>query len=240
MTNALEGTLTGLSRIALASAPPALKAVFMLNFDETRGAQIDFAHHNIVCPASVERSALRRRSEYLAGRRAARAALRECGIEAADVEIGDNRGPVWPEGYVGSITHSGTIAAAAVALKRHANGVGIDIEHIATPDSMTAIRAVVIDCKERLHLHSLALYHDWATALTIAYSAKESFYKATSEAVGRFFDFSAVRIVSCLPEKRLIELETQKDIISTFPLRHRFRVGYDLFAQGFVLTSCVW
>jgi 4'-phosphopantetheinyl transferase EntD len=44
-----------------------------------------------------------------------------------------DRTPVWPDGVVGSITHTGDFAAAAVAWAADIAGLGIDSEQVIDP-----------------------------------------------------------------------------------------------------------
>lgn len=71
----------------------------------------------------------RRRHEFAAGRDCARRAMADLGYGKVALPRGEDRLPVWPQSLVGSITHTDTWAAAAVA--RRAQGIaaiGIDLE----------------------------------------------------------------------------------------------------------------
>jgi 4'-phosphopantetheinyl transferase EntD len=82
------------------------------------------------CPPAVARAVLRRRSEHLAGRRCAvRALAMHLGRDSVNVGMigtGPHRVPIWPQGTIGSITHSGNYAAAAVGGSKRIRGIGID------------------------------------------------------------------------------------------------------------------
>ncbi len=68
------------------------------------------------------------------GRLFARRALAGLGVTAADLPIGDDRAPRWPEGIVGSLTHAGRVVAAAVARETEVSALGIDLEEDAGLD----------------------------------------------------------------------------------------------------------
>ncbi len=70
----------------------------------------------------------RRRQEYRHGRCCARLALVGLGYPDCPVPLGADRAPLWPEGVVGSISHCGDTAAAAVAPRAEVGGIGLDIE----------------------------------------------------------------------------------------------------------------
>jgi enterobactin synthetase component D len=76
--------------------------------------------------------------EHLAGRIAAACALKAAGVK--DVPgTGDQRQPLWPAPWSGSISHCGTRALAVVADRP----VGIDIENVFTPRWRRSWRAVL-------------------------------------------------------------------------------------------------
>ncbi|MFC3189850.1 enterobactin synthase subunit EntD [Pseudocitrobacter faecalis] len=115
----------------------------------------------------------KRRIEHLAGRIAAAYALQPFGLKAIP-GIGEQRQPLWPEGIFGSISHSGKRAIAAVSRKP----VGIDIEHIFSSQLAAEVATQIASPAEIFRLQTSGL--PFAIALTLAFSAKESVYKAFS------------------------------------------------------------
>lgn len=73
--------------------------------------------------------------EFSAGRYAARAAMATLGARIAPIPPGDDRAPIWPEGLVGTITHSATACLAAVAPQSLTAGLGLDLEEDAPLDA---------------------------------------------------------------------------------------------------------
>src|SRR5690348_12722868 len=65
----------------------------------------------------VANSIRSRQDEFRTGRYCARKALHRLGIPAISIPAGSNREPIWPYGYIGSITHCNGFCAAAVARK---------------------------------------------------------------------------------------------------------------------------
>jgi 4'-phosphopantetheinyl transferase EntD len=70
----------------------------------------------------------KRRLELAAGRTCARSALAALGLPPQPILRGPQREPLWPEGIVGSITHSSGYCASAVAPVDKCAGLGIDAE----------------------------------------------------------------------------------------------------------------
>ncbi len=91
------------------------------------------------------------------GRHYAKRALETLGVAAAELPVGPDRGPQWPDGIVGSITHAagegGDYAAAAVARASEVAALGIDAEggggldprdwgRVLTPDETARLLAL--------------------------------------------------------------------------------------------------
>ncbi|GAA5133520.1 4'-phosphopantetheinyl transferase family protein [Alloalcanivorax gelatiniphagus] len=154
-----------------------------------------FAHAGIPLPAGLEKAVAKRRTEYLAGRVCARAALGQAtGLEAVPA-IGDDRAPCWPDGAVGAITHSHGQAAALVG--RHADwqGLGLDAEHWLAPDRARRLAGQLLTPAER---EALGTLDDTAFArrLTRVFSIKESLFKALYPITGVRFYFQDAEMVA--------------------------------------------
>ena len=100
-----------------------------------------------------------RRLEFLSGRFYARKALLVLGRRPVDIPVAADRGPVWPDGIVGSITHTlGTTsgwAAAAVSDVATVRSLGIDMESCENLDSRAL--EVVLTPTERAYLTKIPL-----------------------------------------------------------------------------------
>ncbi|POT58264.1 enterobactin synthase subunit EntD [Citrobacter amalonaticus] len=122
--------------------------------------------------AQLQTCANKRKTEHLAGRIAAVHALHEYGHKTVP-GIGDRRQPRWPEGLSGSISHCATTALAVVSRQP----VGVDVEAIFTPTLAAELESCIVTEAERRKLESSGLPVE--QALTLAFSAKESAFKAT-------------------------------------------------------------
>jgi 4'-phosphopantetheinyl transferase EntD len=78
--------------------------------------------------AALRTAGPRRRAEFAAGRRCARAALARLGVPAAPLLPGRAGEPLWPAGLTGSITHCAGYRACAVAWATEVAAIGIDAE----------------------------------------------------------------------------------------------------------------
>jgi 4'-phosphopantetheinyl transferase EntD len=93
-------------------------------------------------PAEIYPMAPRRRATFEAGRACAHAALKELGSPDFAIPIGPSGAPVWPPGFVGSITHTNDVAAAIVARSENVRGVGLDLETAEPFDDAEIVRMV--------------------------------------------------------------------------------------------------
>jgi 4'-phosphopantetheinyl transferase EntD len=129
----------------------------------------------------------KRRREFALGRACARAALAHLDDRPPPaIPVGERRAPVWPDGVVGSITHSDGLCAAAVARASDFAAVGIDAE--AVRELPASVRDLVIAADE---LHGLPSGTRWDV---VAFSAKESVFKAWFPLTRSWLDFHDVAL----------------------------------------------
>ncbi len=132
-----------------------------------------------------------RRSEFAAGRASARHALRTLGGPAVALPVGPGRAPVWPEGFIGSITHTDDFCAAVTARVTDAAGLGLDAES-AEPLTPEVERLVCSSgdyppCAGGTDLQEVA----WPKVI---FSIKEAFYKCQYPLTRRFLNFDAATV----------------------------------------------
>ncbi|MFJ3441177.1 enterobactin synthetase [Streptomyces sp. NPDC086081] len=118
----------------------------------------------------------RRRLEFLAGRRAARRALRAVGLDCGEIPR-RGRLPVFPPGRAASISHSAGIAVAVAAAPGRGLPVGCDLE--LRPLPREAARLVLCEDEESLLTDAgLPPGAGAAGSVTALFSAKEAAWKA--------------------------------------------------------------
>ncbi|WP_423739619.1 4'-phosphopantetheinyl transferase family protein [Cupriavidus basilensis] len=142
-------------------------------------------------PASLHNAVAKRQREFLAGRDCAQKALRLAGCPGVAVlPIGLDRLPVWPTGWVGSISHCATMACAIVASKTRYRALGIDVECIMSEELSTELGEFVATEAELAHFAGLGR----PLGVTLVFSAKEALFKALYPEVRRVLDFDAARV----------------------------------------------
>jgi len=139
----------------------------------------------------VARARAKRLQEFAAGRACARAALAEFGVHDVELPAAADRQPLWPQGFIGSITHTAGFCAAAVALRSEISCLGLDSETVGapTPD----IWSTVCRDEELEWIDSLPAA-ERSAAITLVFSAKEAFYKAQYPLVSEWLDFHDLSI----------------------------------------------
>jgi enterobactin synthetase component D len=118
----------------------------------------------------------KRISEFLAGRFCALKAIQAFQPDwSGQVGMNPDGSPRWPEGLVGSITHTQGFAAAAVAPSDTWLSVGIDSERMADEGILAAAKDIALrDDERRLSPHSPVSENEF---ILLIFSAKESISK---------------------------------------------------------------
>jgi len=231
--------VTSFSRLSLGDLPFALPQAVALPFDIHEPADADFERYGIACPPSVARSVTRRKVEFLAGRRCALEALHEQGAPVEDLPIGPDRAPVWPPGFLGSITHTDGLAAAVTVRSQGLRGIGIDIERIPNASGLEALRSTVLVDAEHGAVERLADAIGWPMALTLVFSAKESVYKAAAKAAGRMFDFNAVEVLGMTGDG-LLDIVLALDLSPDLTRGRHMKVSISHLDARTLMTACAW
>lgn len=179
-------------------------------------------------PASTEMAALGdvapvRARDFAAGRYCARLALAKLGREAKTIPIGGAGEPVWPEGIVGSISHSAGLAGAVVAEATGWRALGFDIDaDDAVGPELYDLVLTPIERAEAPGRHEASLI----------FSAKEAVYKAAHPLLRRWIGFDQVRII-CTGEREFraeaIDAQAGLDLLETGE-------GYFFTASGHVFA----
>ena len=203
-------------------------------------SDLKFEEHGIKLPSSIARSVLKRRAEFFYGRLATSYALAEFGLAQSTIEIGKSRQPLWPSGIIGSITHNERYAAAIALDQRRHRAIGIDLESIIPVGMQDALLSTVISPKELDYLRGLKTSLPLDFLLTLVFSAKESFFKASFPLVGRYFDFDAVALSVLEVGRGTLKLEIREYLCAELVPGDTRLVHYNMIDSTTILTSCEW
>lgn len=142
----------------------------------------------IPLPDDLLRAVPKRQAEFLAGRLCAALALQALELPPQVPRLG--RAPVWPSGAVGSITHTDTLAVA-VASPVH-SALGLDCETIMDAAQAADISDMILNTNEAAFRPP---FLNFASFVTLVFSAKEALYKGISGRVGRVLEFHEVQLL---------------------------------------------
>jgi len=208
------------------------------SFDVTQYSDAQFYKYNIPFHNSLLNAVPKRRAEFLAGRYCAQQALIKLGIQNTFVEIAKNRNPVWPAGIVGSISHDRDNAIAIVKTEKSPNSiVGVDIERWIGESDLQNMRNMIVSDEEYCLLIKAGL--DATQAITLGFSAKESFFKAAYKIVKEYFGFEEAKITEIhrSPHRAYLKLSINDSLKTKLLTRHEYEITF-LFESERVITIC--
>ncbi|AQR65657.1 hypothetical protein BXU06_11795 [Aquaspirillum sp. LM1] len=153
---------------------------------------------NIARPDVLRGAAPARLAEFLAGRYCAGHALLAAGRGWTSVPVGAQREPCWPVGVCGTISHTRRGGHGhAIAAVAHDIGdrlaLGVDLEDLIDDAAQPALAEMILDAQEQ---ELRPTDEDPARWLTLAFSAKESLFKAVFPDVRSYLDFQVARLVT--------------------------------------------
>lgn len=191
-----------------------------------------YSRAGVDCPPAIMQAVPGRQAEYLAGRWLSRQLWVERHLAPVQVQSGTHRQPIWPSGWVGSISHTSTVAVSCLAKSCEVELLGLDLENWLAPEVAHRISTTIVDRQEALYLATLGPFE---RMLTLAFSAKESLFKAVYPQVGVYFDFDAARLVELhWPSGRLV-LKVTQDLSTSIRAGMLFEGHFQMWA-GAVFT----
>ncbi len=171
-----------------------------------------------------------RRREFATGRTLARDGLRAVGVvepERLELLRDADRVPIWPRGFVGSISHKRDLCAVAVARSETYRGLGLDIEpaRAIRPE----LQKTICTEPERAWLRGCTREQQ-GLLCRIVFSVKEAVYKAFYPSLREFWSFQDVGVE--------IDLETSRFVAEVPPSTGVARVeGRVIRRAGWVATG---
>ncbi len=210
-------------------------------FDVSHYDDALFGHYGISMPSQLWQAVPKRRCEYLAGRVLFLQLLHHYQLPSCQLLNTLSGAPSWPAGYIGSISHADGNAICCMMPDKIYQAIGIDIETILGANSGTELASHIVQPKEQ-HLLLGTAAVTYAEALTIAFSAKESLYKALYPKVQRFFGFEDAELIKILTDKQQFTLRLTTDLTPQLTMGMLFHGHYCFVEQQVIsliaLPSC--
>ncbi|MCO4755598.1 MAG: 4'-phosphopantetheinyl transferase superfamily protein [Bacteriovoracaceae bacterium] len=152
--------------------------------------------------------AAKRKQEYLAGRYCAKKACEKINVSLNSLPMADDRSPIWPEGIVGSISHTHGLAIAAVSDELFA--IGLDAETMIEDARFDKIKRLIVTDEE------ISKFNHISFAPTLIFSAKEALYKTLHPKCKEYFGFLEATVDEISTDTFSIRLHSQKQKVSNF------------------------
>jgi enterobactin synthetase component D len=179
-----------------------------------------------------------RQAEYLGGRFVALKALAQAGY-AGPPEIGtrSDRSPIWPAGFVGSITHTLGYVSAVVAKAEEILALGLDSERILDESAARDVQAEALGADEMKLLGGSGLTMNQYVG--VIFSAKESLFKALYPLVQKYFEFNVAEAIEISPGEIRFRLRSDlgggwksgAEVRAKFIIDERIHTGVELSAR---------
>lgn len=163
--------------------------LYHCQFNQQHFSDIAYKRHDIEQPSALYHAAQKRNAEYLIGRLCAKEALKNLNITGYPL-TSEDKSPQWPPLSCGSISHSHHVAAAIVALKTHWQSLGLDIEYLISEQRSEKLLSTIVNQNEQKLVDS-----DISLFTTLAFSIKESLFKALYPIVLKRFYFKHAEII---------------------------------------------
>lgn len=173
---------------------PGVPLIYRCRFNKSHLNEDSYDRYGIVMPGSLKMACRKRKAEYLAGRYAASKVLEQFGYVGYTLLPNQDGIPRWPSGIQASISHNDSTAICVASMGNGIiRGVGVDVERYIGLDLQSSVGDLISSPAERALLMEAGV--PLAAALTLIFSAKESFFKAVYPLVKSYFDFKVAELV---------------------------------------------
>lgn len=179
---------------------------------------------------AVERAVQRRQVEFATGRVCARAALESFGCAPEAIGVGGSREPLWPDGFVGSISHSHGLCVVMVHRQEALETIGTDLSSTEPLDD--SLREFVCTENELLALETARSPVD---PHKLAFATKEALFKAAFPLVGRYIDFLEVSVDVDLRRGSWVSTTVASDLEAVSRI-----IEGDVVVSGSDLVATAW
>lgn len=198
-----------------------------ITFDIDHYSDTLFRHFSIYYPEPLSTAVIKRKSEYLAARIAAKYLFGINNI-LGDVKSNIDRSPKWPLNCIGSISHSHQCAIVVIVsnlIETKRPIIGIDIEALSSKIDNDVSNSFTT-LNERKLLQKIDI--DLNTALLITFSAKESLFKALYPKINTYigFDIAVITQLNTYEHNFILQLTCQ--LSDSFPIGYEFLGKYSI------------
>ena len=135
----------------------------------------------------ISRAVEKRKIEFRAGRNLARLALKHLGNDAITIPARENRLPDWPDGFIGSLSHTRSHVGVVVAKSSSFQSIGFDIENLRSIETSLY--------PHLLRKEEIAEVQREDIDPSVYFSGKEAAFKAVFQVHEEYFEFTDLRLL---------------------------------------------
>lgn len=132
---------------------------------------------------------LKRLSQFSAGRYLAKKVLSVLDIESDSISKSPSGAPEWPQGIVGSISHTDSYCLCAIANQPTVRSLGIDLERTG----QLSIEDAHLFMSDN-ELNEIKSANNPSLMLTVAFSIRESVYKCLNPIYNKWIDYTDAKV----------------------------------------------
>ena len=152
-----------------------------------------------------------RREEFSSARHLAHRMLSREGVALQPILCGLDRSPLWPKGWLGSLTHGRKWCAAALApIGKAMDGVGIDLEEVRP--IREDLFGEILTPSERKRWTEQSSPNSLADRVLACFSIKEAVYKAMHPVGNHGLGFQAMEVLRFDPTGK-VHLQAHDDLL---------------------------
>lgn len=130
--------------------------------------------------------------QFCSGRHLARQAIQALGGSIAPILRMENGAPLWPDGYTGSLSHSGELVGAIAGHRKDWSGMGLDVERLGRVHQ--DLWPILFTPGERCYLENKNGPSQRFLA-TAFFSVKEAFLKLPSPKSKQVQDYQDIEVI---------------------------------------------
>ena len=211
---------------------------FCVDFNWQNLDESFFSSQGISLPQDMVENVPKKKAHFLGGRYCAHQALsmmkkKDLGVSEnsennhdhhISIKRNEQGAPIWPEGVIGSITHTENFIGAVVESSEKLRGVGIDTEKVLGPQSVVMVESLVATEEEK----KKGLAFDPFEYFTLIYSAKESIFKCLNPIIQKYIEFHDVTIESVCFDDKVFCFKLLKDLNEEFKEGMTFEGTFNL------------
>lgn len=179
------------------------------------------------------RAVAQRRTLFAFGRAAARDALGQLGVAPVAIRRGAGGEPLWPDGIVGAISHTHSMAVALVGWRSDYAGLGVDVEELGRGVDARIARLVARPAEMAWVNPEAGLER-----LIMLFSAKEAIFKALYPVEQVWFGFADAEL-SWDPQRHVFQATLLKAVAARYPVGTCVEVACTLGATWVASTAFV-